>query len=142
MRTYDLFNTLATSRTGVGTGEVAVEEHILIAENLAKVQPEDVIVSDYHTPAKAERILREVCRLSNKLIVTEDGKATGKVWAGLNSEGHLGDNQHCDVASPRAHGIPAQLTTLADLTPLEKACGEVGLVMREARLRTWSPDPT
>jgi len=141
MKTYDLFGTLATSRLGMNAGEVPVEEHISIAENVAKVRPEDVIVSDYHTPLKALEILRTVCGLNNELVCTEDGKATGKIWNTVKSEGHLGDNLHCDVRSPRAKNIPAELTTLADFTPHERTCGELGLVMREARLTTHNVNP-
>jgi hypothetical protein len=141
MRTFDLFNTLTTSRYNTNAGEVPVEQHIPIAENIAKVQPGDIIVSDYHTPEKAQRILTEVCHLSNQLICTEDGKATGKVWQSVKSEHHLGDNIHTDFNSPRSHGIPADLTTLWQLTEREKACGDLGWAMREARLTTWHADP-
>jgi hypothetical protein len=141
MRSFDLFHTLAASRTGMNAGEALVEDHIPIAENIAKVQPEDIIISDYHTPSKARQILQDVCGLSNPLICTEDGKFTGKVWEGLKLEGHLGDNPHADIATPKAHGIPAEYTTAWQPTDQEKQFGDLGWIMREARLRTWNPDP-
>jgi hypothetical protein len=141
MKTYDLFNTLATARYGTNAGEVPVEQHIPIAENIARVKPEDVIVSDYYDPAKAQRIVTEVCELDNQLVCTEDGKATGRVWQSVKSEHHLGDNLHTDFNSPRAVGIPAELTTLWQPTDREKACGDLGWAMREARLTTWHADP-
>lgn len=162
MRTFDLFNTLATSHTGVGTGEVPVEQHIPIAENIEKVEPEDVIVSDYHSPEKAAKILRRICGLTNNLlIVTEDGKATGRVWDWFvkkqivavrspesfaeflpKPESHLGDNPHSDVAMPAAHGIPGELTRLHEFTDVEKQFQpELAQVMREVRLATWNADP-
>jgi len=162
MKTYDLFGTLATSRTGVGTGEVPVEEHIPIAENIEKVNDEDIIVSDYHSPEKAAKILRGICGLRNNLlIVTKDGKATGQVWdwfankhlvaartpggfAGFlpKPEGHLGDNPVADVAMPTKHGIPAELSTLADFTPVEKEFEPLlSQVLREVRLSVWNADP-
>jgi hypothetical protein len=142
MKTFDLFHTLVASRHDMKAGEVDVESHIPIAENIAKVNPEDVIVSDYHTADKAERILRQVCKLPNTLLCTEDGKATGRVWSMVKSERHLGDNVHTDFNSPRQHGIKAELTTLYQLTDREKACGRLGYAMREARLATWSYDTT
>jgi hypothetical protein len=141
MFSYDLFQTLATSRYNLNAGEVPVHEHIPIAENIARVKPDDVIVSDYYDAAKAQRILTEVCGLSNKLVCTEDGKATGKVWQDVKSEHHLGDNVLSDFDSPRRHHIPAEVTTSAQPTAREKACGALGWLMREARLRTWSDDP-
>jgi hypothetical protein len=138
MKTFDLFHTLAASRHNLSAGEVPIEEHIPIAENIARVKPEDIVVSDYHTPAKAQRILTEVCGLSNVLVCTEDGKATGRVWGSVKSEHHLGDNVHTDFNSPRANGVSAELTMLWQLTDREKACGDLGWAMREARLRTWN----
>lgn len=141
INSYALFHTLAASRTGLNAGEAAIEEHIAIAENIARVHPEDIIVSDHHTPTEAQQILRDVCGLNNQLVCTEDGKATGKVWRDVKSEHHLGDNIHNDFDCPRQHGIPAELTTLWQLTDPEKACGDLGWAVREARLTTWHPDP-
>jgi hypothetical protein len=141
MKSYDLFSTLVVSRTGYNAGEVEIGEHIPVAENISKVQPEDIVISDYYDPRKAETILRSVCGLDNPIIVTEDGKAKGYVWDGLTIEKHLGDNVHTDFNSPRQHGIPAELTTLWQLTDIEKACGDLGWVMREARLMSWHADP-
>jgi hypothetical protein len=143
MNSFDLFNTLATSRFSHYAGEVPVEHHIPIAENIAKVQPSDIIVSDYHTPEKAERIVREICKLPNFIICTPDGKATGKVWSGFRPQNHLGDNQVADVDVPRRYGISTDLTTAWQLTDRERltGVGELQWVMREARLRTWHADP-
>jgi hypothetical protein len=142
MHSFDLFNTLVTSRRNLNAGEVPVDHHFAIAENIARVQPDDIVVSDYHDAAKAQRILTEVCGLSNRLICTEDGKATGAVWKDVKPEHHLGDNVYTDFDSPRRHGIRAEITTLAQLTARERACGQLGWAMREARLRTWSDNPT
>ena len=141
MKTFDLFNTLATARTSLKAGEVPVEDHIPIMENIAKVHPEDLIVSDYYNPDKAQQVIRQVCGLNNKWIVTGNGKETGKVWNGITSEGHLGDNPQTDIASAQAHGIPATLSTLHLQTPQEIKCGEIGWAMRAARLTTWNAGP-
>ena len=38
-------------------------QHYPIAENISKVQSDDIIVSEYHTPDKAKQIVRDVCGL-------------------------------------------------------------------------------
>src|ERR1700719_802398 len=112
MRSFDLFNTLTASRTGLNAGEVGMEDHIPIVENVVRVRRGDIVISDYHTRAKAELILRSVCGLSNRLIVTDDGKASGLVWRTIRPQQHVGDNPHCDFNTPREHGIPADITSL------------------------------
>ena len=146
MKTFDLFNTLATSRFGLDAGEVPIECHIPIAENIAKVRPGDLVVSDYYDTGKAQRILREICQLGNVLICTENGKETGAVWGGLGSEGHLGDNHFTDCISPKKFGILAQLTGLFRLTPEETKfkAGRVGDARGKAynaQRRTRAPCP-
>ena len=142
MRSFDLFNTLVASRfVSPGAGEAPLEDHIPIAENIAKVTPDDLVISDYHTPEKARAILHEVAKLNNKLIVTEDGKSTGAIWKNIRPESHLGDNQHSDYDSPLAAGIPATRTDIAALTQREKQFGALGLIVREARLKSWNANP-
>ena len=53
-----------------------------------------------------------------------------------------GDNCLADVANPSKCGIPATLVVQHELTNLEKVCGSLGNVMREARLVTWNDNPT
>jgi hypothetical protein len=42
-----------------------------------RVERDDIVISDYYDPAKAERVMRQVCRLDNRLIVGNGIKATG-----------------------------------------------------------------
>jgi hypothetical protein len=156
VNSWDLFKTLCHARNG-NAGEAPIEEHYRITENVAKVQPDDIIVTEYHTPDKAAKIVREVCCLGNQVIVTEDGKTTGMIWHELNWSGslltprvfpthHTGDNLHCDVEMPRTFGIQTTQVTQHEYTPTEREFinnGNVALanVMREARLTTWDEDP-
>jgi hypothetical protein len=144
---WDLFRTLCHARNG-NAGEAPIAEHYPIAENVAKVQPDDIIVSEYYDPEKATRIVREVCGLGNQVIVTEKGKTDGSVWFSLPQRPihHTGDNLHCDVQKPREYGIQTQQVTQHEYTPTEREFinnGNVVLanVMREARLTTWDEDP-
>jgi hypothetical protein len=108
---------------------------------VSKVNPDGIVISDYHSPKKARRILQDVCHLSNPLICTEDGKATGAVWEKLKPDHHLGDNLHSDFRSPMKYGIPATICREWEQTAEEIACGDLGWVMREARLTTYHANP-
>ena len=146
MHSWDLFRTLTHARDS-RAGEAPVEDHYPIAENIAKVQTGDIVVSEYHTSSKAREILDRVGLPDTKLIVTETGKTDGTIWRQLKAQGydiakHTGDNYLADVANPSKCGIPATLVVQHELTNLEKACGSLGNVMREARLVTWNDNPT
>lgn len=143
MRSWDLFDTLVTSRKpGTPAGNEPDDRLIPIAENIAKVQPGDLVISDFDDQSKALRVLRSICGLPNKLTVTPAGKATGEVWKTLHPGHHTGDNAQSDVSIPRRFGITTELTELHKVTGFETSLGAVGLAMREARLTTWDADPT
>jgi hypothetical protein len=145
MRSFDLFGTLiAGAATNIPDGDQ--EHHFPIAENIAKVQPGDIVVSDYYDEAKALRLLRDVAGLTNRLIVSEDGKRSGRIWRLLPGvTEHLGDNQHSDVDSPTRAGIKGIRTDLAKWSKNENALLNVlpnlAKTMRATRLRTWDADP-
>jgi len=143
---WDLFDTLVAGRNPkVAAGNQ--EGHFPIAENIAMVRPEDIVVSDYYDPAKAERLLREVAGLPNRLFVTEGGKRDGSIWKTLPPvRQHTGDNLLSDVQSAEGAGIRAIRATQAGMTPMEAWLGEhVGLeglarCCREGRLTMYSPE--
>ena len=148
MDSWDLFRTLCHARNG-NAGEAPIEEHYPIAENVVKVRPDDIIVSEYYDPEKATRIVREVCGLANQVVVTDSGKTDGSVWLSLPDKPtrHTGDNVHCDVVTPREHGIQTTQVEQHEYTPTEREFinqGDIALanVMREARMATWNDDPT
>src|SRR5258708_32330810 len=138
MKSFDLFRTLCFARNGQ-PGEDTVENHFPIEENIVKVAPKpDIVVSEYHAYSKARAILTHIGLESTKLVVTETGKTDGTIWPALAAEGikpteHMGDNYQQDVVGPEKHGIKGVLVTQHEPTPLERACGELGNVMREER---------
>lgn len=139
MNSFDLFNTLIACKNGSErAGDVPIEHLIPILENIAKVKQGDLIISDFYDASKALYILRNICKLDNELICTEDGKATGKVWESMVKPiHHLGDNEQIDVITPRRYGIETTLSSLWELTQDEKMLGHTGLIMRQARLTSW-----
>ena len=141
---WDLFDTLVAAPDPTRPAGDQ-DRHFPIAENIAKVQPDDIIVSDYYDREKAERIVREVCGLSNQLYVSEDGKSTGSIWSTIpvKPEHHTGDHPITDILSAQRAGISATQTTIASQTSAERAFSkEISAVLREARLSTWNPDVT
>ncbi len=138
---FDLFDTLVASRSGRPAGD-CLDELFPIVENIAKVKPEDLIVSDYYNPAGAEKVLRSVAGLQNELIVTAGGKYSGEVWPKLVERGvscHHGDNLTSDVLRPQQHGVRATLCTASQFTECENfvrqsGFGAIAGAMREARL--------
>jgi hypothetical protein len=142
MRSFDLFETLCAARNKAGEDEI--EDHFGIAENCAKVQPGDIVVSEYedYRRDKARKILDNVGLQDTKLITTEDGKSKGTIWASLpDVTEHLDDNSYVLSKLPRT--IQGIQTTLHDFTANEKYLlpnfPGLAKAMREARLRTSHP---
>ena len=144
MKSWDCWDTLIARRT-VKDVHDETDNVFPIAENIAKVRPEDILVSDYYDKAFLQRAIPAIAGLHNKLIVTEDGKQTGRIWPMLRRLGvteHFGDNPHSDVASPTAYGISGVLSTVAKFTPIEQTLSDAGLIglarcIREARLTQY-----
>jgi hypothetical protein len=101
------------------------DEVIPIAENLAQVRDGDLLVSDTYLPPDIVRSLLRRAGLQRQvaLVVSNDGKFTGRVWprllAAVAIRQHLGDNPHSDGRTPSAAGIPAVIYTGAQRTPVE-----------------------
>lgn len=140
VHSFDLYETLISKRDGD-------EDVIQIEEMKAKITPEDIIVSDMYLP---EYRLRELCGLSNRIFLSNQGKLDGTIWPKVLEEynviDHTGDNPHSDVDSPQSHGIPGILCTIsersnheADISTYSKTLSRV---MRETRLSTWHQDPS
>lgn len=88
-----------------------------IYENIKKVTREDILVSDtFYTEEELAELLdfvglpREAYK---KIVCSYDGKATGKIWSGLNSEFHTGDNYNSDFVQPMRFGIPSEITSIS-----------------------------
>lgn len=142
MNSFDLFDTLVAGRDiRIAAGNQPGQ--FPIAENIAKVQAGDLIVSDYEHPELAAAVLQRICKLRNNLVVSPDGKWKGTVWPCLPEmpSHHTGDNMRADFESPIEHGIDATVSTLHRLTEPEdfvlKRIPQLAMLMREARLRTF-----
>jgi len=129
--------------------EIACELEVVVpvADNMARVRDGDLLVSDMYLPPETIRALlaRAGFDRVTGLVVTSDGKHGGWIWPKLVERlaitEHLGDNAHSDVASPRDHGIPAQLTTVTRFSEIEtliadRGARDLALVAREVRLAT------
>lgn len=155
---YEDFATL-TGRSAQDAGmvmrlesEIELDQVFPIQENLARVRPQDIIVSDMYLGHDVlQRILREKLGLwHNPLFVSCGGKGSGLIWPQLQQRYdlslHLGDNPHTDIATARPFGIPTELTNLSDPLAIESYLARTGLPtlatsIREARLVTWHPEP-
>jgi hypothetical protein len=166
MNSWDIFDTLMARRVvdphaipgmarAAGRPEIELERELCfpIAENVSQVRPDDILISDMHLPeAEIAALVREVTGLQNRVIVTPDGKASGRLWRELTMknaecriERHTGDNLLADFDRPREAGIPARLYLGARMTEAERQLDDQGfhrlaVVCREARLRTFNPE--
>jgi hypothetical protein len=123
-----------------------LEQCFPIAENVARVAPDDLLVSDYDLPTIIGPLVQQVTGLHNKIIVTQDGKEHDWIWAQLPKLAeHTGDNARCDGTCDR-HGIKFNHTILTRFTPAEESVAGgmpmLARLMREVRLTTWAADPT
>jgi hypothetical protein len=116
-----------------------------IAQMVARVRPNDVIISDMYLPnGFLRRLVDHKLGLPGRLLhVSSHGKHRGEVWARLKGAHrvlrHHGDNAEADVRSPSLAGIEAEHVTLAAWTAGEAALIRAGLApqayaIREARL--------
>lgn len=131
--------------------DIEVEQVVPIAENIAKVQHGDVLISDMYLGAANIRRLLDKGGLATKtsLVVSSGGKRSGAIWPDVQARfhiaEHIGDHPHSDNAVPRARGIPTRQTTTHRPNAVENAllgCGltDLAALCRHVRLATWSSD--
>ncbi len=131
---------------------IELEQVIPIAENLARVEHGDILISDMYLGAANIRRLLDKGGLDKKvnLLVSSGGKRSGVVWpkicAQFHIAEHLGDHPISDNSVPRSQGIHTQQTDSYRPSMVENALLSCGLdrlaqLCRHARLATWSPDP-
>lgn len=133
--------------------ELAVElDNVLpIADELARVSQESVLISDMYLPAEHIRALLRRAGLAPELarglplVLTSAGKHEGTVWRRFAELGrqclHVGDNLHSDVHQAARHGMQGRHTRLHAPNALESALRAAGLehtarLIRAARLAT------
>lgn len=130
--------------------EISAERRNLIPikENMDKLQPGDIIVSDMYL---SQDFLKEFVPHYVSVIVTNNGKAEGTIWSKLLEHydivSHTGDNEHSDVKTPSEHGIACQLSTETKRTVVEETLAEkyslpiIASNCRDLRLKTYKKDP-
>lgn len=127
--------------------EVELDNVIPVADAIARVQADSLLITDMYLPEAVIRQLLQRAGLPGHLALLRSahGKRSGKVWSALAAAGlqlaHLGDNPRADIEQPRAAGMQAELTLQTQPTPTEAALIGAGLpllarVLRESRLAT------
>jgi hypothetical protein len=140
VKSFDLFDTLvAAPDPAIPAGDQ--ERHFSIAENVAAVQPGDIIISDYYDAKKAAAVLA-LTGLTNQLHVSENDKRNGRAWQLFRPELHTGDNLITDRNMPQQVGIQTKLVLQGMQTGVEQHLHQAGFsglanLIREARLKTW-----
>jgi FkbM family methyltransferase len=98
---------------------------IPIAQGLAQLDNESVLITDMYLPEEAIRqMLRKVgVNLHLPMIRSSAGKHSGRVWKALSERGwdcwHLGDNAVSDMANARRFGMKPVHLSVAAPTRLE-----------------------
>lgn len=122
-----------------------------IKEMVARVRPDDIIISDMYLPEfYVKRILVEKCGLHNKLYLSNYGKHHRTIWPGLKEQykirNHYGDNIHADIQGAGEAGIAPFYVPISKYNKAEDIFRRGGLepyarAIREVRLETFHPDP-
>ena len=155
MNSFDLFDTLVARRcieefvTDHADPQMEREERemIPIQENVLKVRPGDVVVSDMYLPQDfLKSQLEKVTGLKNELLVGPSIKSSGTVWKELRQRGtlprsHTDNASHCLESARRAGIIPIEARQ-ADLSDVERELRpgfpSLAKTIREARLTTYN----
>jgi hypothetical protein len=156
MNSFDLFDTLVARRcveafvTDHADPQMEREEReiIPIRENVVKVRPGDVVLSDMYLPRQfLKSQLERVTGLKNEVIAGPTIKSSGTVWEDLRRRGtfprfHTDDAPHC-LESARRAGITPIEARQADLSEVERelrpSFPSLAKTVREARLTTYDP---
>jgi hypothetical protein len=130
--------------------EIEKENLLPVRENVDRLRPGDVLVSDMYLPGSIVAELLRSAGVSigaNPLVVTQCGKANGTIWdVVLQSFGrlpdlHTGDNPQADVAMPAKHGIPTHLYRRSEYSFAERywlahGLDDVANLLRSVRLQS------
>jgi len=131
--------------------QVEAENVIPIADNLARLNNDSILISDMYLSADQIRTLinRTGYNCTNHILQSCSGKRTGRVWSDLKDRGilcnHIGDNETTDIGQAKAYGHHANLTKLSDPTSTEGILlsyfPNIARCMRACRLATQSTLP-
>lgn len=122
-----------------------------IGEVVARVNPDDIIISDMYLPRPfVERVLKEKCGLDNKLYLSNYGKHQRLIWPSIietyKLRTHFGDNLHADVVGASTFGIQPTFVSISKWDRTEEILHATGLsayahAVRETRLKTFNRNP-
>jgi FMN phosphatase YigB (HAD superfamily) len=126
--------------------QAELENVIPIAEHLAELPQDALLVTDMYLPVDVIREMLKIAGLTRDvpILIHSHGKSSGHVWRELARLGvqcvHLGDNEQSDVNKARDAGMRARLTTISRTTNFEQALNALGAravsqSIRAARLR-------
>lgn len=136
--------------------QIELENVVPIAENIAKLDADAVLLTDMYLPEPAIRLLLRRAGIVDDLNIvrTSAGKATGALWRDLAGQGiqciHLGDNPRSDVEQARAAGMRATLCErhrptefeqtlyVSGLPHLAQAWRAARLAVRDRGLPAWA----
>ncbi len=130
--------------------QLELDNVLPIADNLAKLDAESVLLTDMYLPDGAIRLLLERAGLDLDLPIVRSshGKRRGVLWRDCAQQRiqcvHLGDNAQSDVAMATQAGMRARLSRIAEPTPVEKHLYVNGFpklveALRAARLMSRDP---
>ncbi len=129
--------------------ELEVQSAFPIYENVSRLRPGDVIVSDtYFSEAQVRELAAKVgVPRSVRIFVSWDGKFSGRWWSDPRRpacDRHVGDNTRSDVIRPRSAGVQAEHYAGGAPTPSEKrleALGHCDLAAASRAARLQNPHP-
>jgi hypothetical protein len=125
--------------------EMEIENVFPVAQNLARVQHGDILISDMYLPASAILQMVRSVGLNKQVTLYQSNadKSNGAVWRKFSHrpELHLGDNQKSDFNVPVQHGFnaehfsPATEPSTIENNLISNGFVHLGLLTREIRLR-------
>ena len=125
--------------------EIEYDLSFPIYKHLRAVKSDDILISDMYLSADIIRaMLEKNGPMKNRLIVTNNGKASGRIWADKDLTRqiatHSGDNHISDYINPKKVGLNATWISNVHFTTneeiLSRANFELAALVRAVRLST------
>jgi FkbM family methyltransferase len=113
--------------------QIELDNVVPIAENIARLDADAVLLTDMYLPEPAIRLLLRRAGIDDDLCIvrTSAGKASGALWRDFAGQGiqciHLGDNARSDIEQARAAGMRATLCQRHQTTEFEQKLYVEGL---------------
>jgi FkbM family methyltransferase len=131
--------------------EIELDNVVPVANNVARLDPESVLITDMYLSADLIRLFLERAGVPAELpiVQTSHGKRSGRIWSALSDAGfecaHLGDNTHSDFRTCLHAGMKPELQAEAEPTRAERHLQANGFprfaqCLRAVRLTSYSAD--